>query len=227
MAWVGRSSTFGWPLIPIRWIAGCSRCSMKRWNSSALFQTSSTWRPSSANQHTWYLAPPGTFPSQLTCLRAASYWSLVASAQCITITVGMESSSVGCGTEEVRTAGAAGSPDLRGSQGARDHQRRAGQAEGAAGPGDGARPGKDLLGHHEDGDDGAPDDVHDPDGEQQRHQQPAAADAGGPVAQPHRERAARALAPPGDEIPERMAALPQAQVLGAGELEDAGGEQDG
>ncbi len=78
----------------------------------------------------------------------------------------------------------------------------------------------------ESGEDGHPEQVHHACDEEQRHQNPAAADAVQAVFQPHQQRAGLALAPFEHHIGYRRAAAVQADFLEFGKLEKASGNED-
>ena len=86
---------------------------------------------------------------------------------------------------------------------------------------------RDLLDQHEERERGDPEQVHHAADEEQRHQDPAAAEAVEAVQEPHPERAARAGTEACREETRGRAAVIEAGVLPGRELVEAGEQQDG
>jgi hypothetical protein len=95
-------------------------------------------------------------------------------------------------------------------------------------PADAGRPlaeRQQLLDQYGDGEDGDPDEVHRPEDEEKRHQDPAAAEAGEAVLEAHAQGADGTMAPAVDDEVEGRAAGDEAGVLQRRQLVEAGGEE--
>src|SRR6266545_2981669 len=86
-------------------------------------------------------------------------------------------------------------------------------------------PGERLLDRDQTGDDRHPNDAHDPERKERRHQRPAAADTPGAVPHSHPERAGPPVAPRAEQYAKRAAALAQTRILERRKLVDGGGDE--